>query len=90
MHSTRSSMKAGLNGAVLGAAAAVLLGLMLTMTAMLTGGHVSLPGLIEATGGTTNGAASVEFTLGWTALAAAAVIGASFEARRTRSRTHGA
>ncbi|NVC25168.1 hypothetical protein E7Z53_17230 [Kocuria salina] len=90
MHSTPSPVTAGLNGAVLGAAAAGLLGLMLTVTALLTGGHVNLPGLIEATGGTTNGAASVEFTLGWTALAAAAVIGASFEARRTRSRTHGA
>lgn len=90
MQSTRSSIKAGLNGAVLGAAAAVLLGLMLTVTALLTGGHVSLPGLIEATGGRTNGAASVEFTLGWTVLAAAAVTGAAFEARRARGRTHGA
>ena len=89
MRSTRSSVKAGLNGAVLGAAAAALLGLILTMTALLTGGHVSLPGLIEATGGTTNDAASVEFTLGWTVLAAAAVTGAAVEARRTRGPTHG-
>ncbi len=90
MHSSRSSVTAGLNGAVLGAAAAVLLALMLTVTALLTGGHVRLPGLIEATGGTTNGAASVEFTLEWAVLAAAAVTGAALKARRTRSRTHGA
>ena len=61
---------------------------MLALAALFTGGHVALPGLIAATGGTTNSAASVEFTLEWTVLAAAALAGAVFGACRFRGHTH--
>lgn len=85
-----SAMKAGLNGAVAGAAAAALLGLVLALTALFTGGHVALPGLITAPGGTTNSAASVEFNLGWTVLAAAALVGAGVAVTRAHGRRRGA
>jgi hypothetical protein len=57
---------AALNGATGGAAATALLALTLALTALCSGGSLALPRLIEAAGGRTNGAASIEFTLrGW-------------------------
>ncbi|MFH5821146.1 hypothetical protein [Georgenia sp. AZ-5] len=82
----RATWRAALNGAIGGAAAAALLGLALALMALFTGGSVALPGLINAAGGMTNGAASVEFTVGWVVLAAAAAAGALFEVLRTRGR----
>jgi hypothetical protein len=74
MHSMSKAMTAVLHGAVCGAAAAVLLGLVLILVALGTGATLGVPGLVSAVGGTTNGAGSVEFTLGWTVLVAAAVL----------------
>ncbi|WP_298590641.1 hypothetical protein [uncultured Kocuria sp.] len=75
MHPMSKAMKAALNGAVCGAAAAVLLGLVLVLVSLVTGATLDVPGLVSAVGVTTNGASSVDFTLGWTVLVAAAVLG---------------
>jgi hypothetical protein len=63
------------NGAIGGAAAAALLALTLALAALCNGESLPLPGLIEAAGGRTNGAASVQFTLEWVAPAATAAAG---------------
>lgn len=76
--------RAAVNGATGGAAVAALLALILAMTALFNGRSVALPGLIEAAGTITNGAASVEFTLGWAVLATAAAAGAVVETIRSR------
>lgn len=84
MQSIPGVVKAGLNGAVGGAALAVLFGLLLALSA---GGYVvAVPGHLEATGGTANGAASVEFTIKWSVLSLAAVAGVLFEVRWARLR----
>lgn len=79
-----STGRAVVNGATGGAAIAALLALILAATALFSGRSVALPGLIEAAGTTTNGAASVEFTLGWGVLATAAAAGAAIETIRAR------
>lgn len=84
MHRMSLLGQAVVNGAVGGAAAAACLAVILALTALFSGSSLALPGLIEAAGGTTNGAASVEFTLGWVVLAAAAAAGAALEAMRVR------
>jgi hypothetical protein len=67
-----------------GAAVVVLLALVLALTALLSGASVALPGLIEAIGGTTHGAASMEFTVHGVVIASAAAVGAVVEVLRTR------
>jgi hypothetical protein len=90
MHRMSLMGRAVVNGAVAGAAAAACLAVILALTALFSGGSHALPGLIDAAGGTTNGAASVEFTLGWVVLAAAAAAGAAIEAARVhRQVQHG-
>ncbi|MEX5235987.1 hypothetical protein [Kocuria arenosa] len=55
MSTSTAVLKYAANGAVGGAATAAVLGLVMELTALLSGAHVVLPGLIDATGGTAKG-----------------------------------
>lgn len=77
-------VQAVFHSAVCGAAAAVLLGLALVLVALGTGATLGAPRLVSAVGGMSNRAGSVESSLGWTVLVAAAVLGGLVNHKSTR------